>query len=375
MIVNLKVLIDKFGANLINIETSFKKFILNFFVFILILHVSTISLYAQEYQTIKAKKGDRIYSIFRENNIPYSYIDEFIKLNKGKLGKDNQLYTGVTYRLPVIEKKLNKVEEKSNSDTKTDVDTETNSASAKTMSFDIFGPKYKNVEIEGNDLVGATYFLVAGHGGPDPGAVAHYNGKTLCEDEYAYDITLRLAKELIAHGATVYMITRDNNDGIRDEWYLNPDKDERCYPNLAIPINQNARLKQRKDAVNQLYLKYKGTYNRLVVIHVDSRSKGEKIDVFFYHDKRSKQGKKLAENLRNTFDKKYKTHQPGRGYNGSVSERNLYMLKYSWPVATFIELGNINHERDLKRFIVVDNRQALANWLLEGLQQDFQNNK
>lgn len=371
MIVKLRVLIDNFGTSTINIKTPFKKFIhgLIFFIFLPTCFVNTS--YAQEYKTITAKKGDRIYSLFRENDIPYSYINKFLELNKGKLGKDNQLYIGVKYKLPIIENDHAKTKPESAEN----AESNDSSSSGNFRTFKIFGPKYEKVEIEGNELQGATYFLVAGHGGPDPGAVAHYNGKTLCEDEYAYDITLRLARKLLAHGATVYMITRDNNDGIRDGWYLNPDKDERCYPNLAIPINQNARLRQRKDAVNQLYLKYKGTYNRLIVLHVDSRSKGEKIDVFFYHDKRSKQGKKLAENLRSTFDQKYKTHQPGRGYNGSVTTRNLYMLKYSWPVAVFMELGNINHERDLKRFIVEDNRQALANWLLEGLEKDYQNNK
>ena len=371
MIVKLRVLIDKSGTYTINIKTPFKKFIHGLFFFLLLTSSVPYFSYAQEYQTIKAKKGDRIYSIFRENNIPYSYINEFIKLNEGKLGKDNQLYSGVTYKLPIV--KENKVQ----SQPQNIPDNVSNSVAegSNTHRFEIFGPKYQDVEIIDNELNGATYFLVSGHGGPDPGAISHYNGKTLCEDEYAYDITLRLARNLISHGATVYMITRDNNDGIRDGWYLAPDKDERCYPNQVIPINQNLRLRQRKDAVNQLYNKHKGTYNRLVVLHVDSRSKGEKIDVFFYYDKRSKQGKKLAENLRGTFDEKYRANQPGRGYNGSVTTRNLYMLKYSWPVAVFMELGNINHERDLKRFIMEDNRQALANWLTEGLEKDYKNNK
>ena len=224
-------------------------------------------------------------------------------------------------------------------------------------------------------LQGAVFYLVSGHGGPDPGAVGKYNGKQLCEDEYAYDVTLRLARDLIQHRATVYMITRDKNDGIRDGWYLAPDKDETCYPSLKIPYKQTTRLRQRRDAVNKLYKKHKGKYQRLVVIHVDSRSKGENIDVFFYHDSRSKSGKKLCYNLRNTFDKKYQQHQPGRGYKGTVSSRNLYMLKYSWPVATFIELGNINHTRDQQRFIKRDNRQALANWLFEGLVEDYKNNR
>lgn len=371
MIVKLRVLIDNFDASSINIKSTNKKFIHGLIFFIILTIGFSNSSYAQEYKTITAQKGDRIYSLFRENNIPYSYLNKFINLNKGKLGKDNQLYIGVKYKLPIIVDSDAKTKPESSTSTESNNST----SSGITHKFKIFGSKYENVEIIGSELKGATYFLVAGHGGPDPGAVSHYNGKTVSEDEYAYDITLRLARNLIAHGATAYMITRDNNDGIRDGRYLPLDKDERCYPNLPIPINQNARLRQRKDAVNQLYQKYKGTYNRLIILHVDSRSKSEKIDVFFYHDKRSKQGKKLAENLRNTFDQKYRVHQPGRGYNGSVTTRNLYMLKYTWPVAVFMELGNINHEHDIKRFIVEDNRQALANWLLEGLEKDYQNNK
>ncbi|MFA9391842.1 MAG: N-acetylmuramoyl-L-alanine amidase [Prolixibacteraceae bacterium] len=369
MIVKLSVLIDKFGTSLIIIKLPLKNIFSNSLLVIAMMIFSSGYLPAQEHKIIKAKSGDNIYSVFRENNIPYSYFNEFTLLNKSKLGKDNQLFAGVSYQLPLVESTTTN-DQPGSADQKSQV-----SSSTRTVKYDIFGSKYENIEIKSDELKGATYYLVAGHGGPDPGAVAHYNGKTLCEDEYAYDITLRLARELISYGAIVYLITRDNNDGIRDGWYLKPDKDERCYPNLTIPINQNARLKQRKDAVNELYLQYRGTYQRLVVIHVDSRSKGQKIDVFFYHDKRSAQGKKLATNLRNTFDSKYNKHQPGRGYNGSVSERNLYMLKYSWPVATFIELGNINHERDLKRFIMDDNRQAVANWLAEGLQIDFKNNK
>lgn len=325
--------------------------------------------YAQEYKTFKAKSGDGIYNIFRQHGISYQYINEFIELNQSKLGKNNDLLIGVTYKLPLTNNNSTNTSEK-------EVKQNPPSAnSGKTVKHEIFGDKYAQVEIVSEELNGAVYYLVSGHGGPDPGAVAKYNGKTLCEDEYAYDITLRLARFLIARGAIVYMITRDPNDGIRDGWYLAPDKDEKCYPNLTIPINQNARLKQRKDAVNELYLQNKGKYQRLVVIHVDSRSKGEKIDVFFYYDERSDAGKKLARNMRDTFDTKYKTHQPGRGYHGTISDRNLYMLKYSYPVATFIELGNINHERDLKRFIIDDNRQALAKWLSEGLVLDYKNNR
>ena len=72
--------------------------------------------------------------------------------------------------------------------------------------FPLFGKEYEDVELKSNKLTGHVYYVVAGHGGPDPGAVVTYGGHTLCEDEYAYDVTLRLAKRLLANDATVYII-------------------------------------------------------------------------------------------------------------------------------------------------------------------------
>lgn len=365
MIVKLRVLKYMFANSVKNIHITHFLTIIVKYLFLNFLLLATLNLNAQEYKTIVAKKGDGIYSVLRENNIALSHINDFKRLNKDVLKGSNELKAGYKYKLPKI----------NDDNTKSSSASSSLSTSKSIKRFSIFGPEHQDIEIENEKLKGAVYYLVAGHGGPDPGAVGKYKGKTLCEDEYAYDITLRLARYLLSQGATVYMITRDNNDGIRDGWYLQADKDEKCYPNQTIPINQNSRLRQRRDAVNSLYKKYRGNYQRLVVLHVDSRSKGEKIDVFFYHDKRSKTGKKFATNLRNTFDEKYNQHQPGRGYHGTISTRNLYMLKYSWPVATFIELGNINHERDLKRFIIDDNRQAIANWLGEGMKLDYSNNR
>ena len=316
------------------------------------------SLALSQHKEVPARKGEGIYRFLTRNGFSVSqHMDAFIELNKDRLGEDNMLFAGVKYKLPA---------------------TSSESTSAKVkeiLHFDIFGKKYEDIEVTGNKLNGSVYYLVAGHGGPDPGAIGIYGNNQLCEDEYAYDVTLRLARNLIKQGATVYMITRDNNDGIRDESFLKPDKDERCYPNQKMPVNQLRRLKQRTNAVNSLYKKHKGRFQRMIAIHLDSRSRGENIDVFFYHDKRSNTGKKAAEILKSTFQSKYDQHQPGRGYHGTVSSRNLYVVKNTFPVAVYIELGNINHRRDQQRFILTNNRQAVANWLTEGLITDFQTNK
>jgi N-acetylmuramoyl-L-alanine amidase len=51
------------------------------------------------------------------------------------------------------------------------------------------------------------------------------------------------------------------------------------------------------------------------------------------------------------------------------------MLRKTTPVTTFIELGNIRNYRDQVRFLKENNRQALANWLAEGLVKDFKENQ
>ena len=330
----------------IQINTTIYKILISVFL----ISVGT-QLSAQENQTIKAGRGDGIYTILKQYDYsPSEYFDQFVELNKTKLGKNNSLIFGRTYRLPF----KNEINSK-NQNTAPNIE-----VIPKKVVYEIFGNKYKEIELKNKDLQGTVYYLMSGHGGPDPGAVGTLNGHQLCEDEYAYDVTLRLARNLMEQGATVYMIIRDPNDGIRDELYLAPDKDEVCYPDENIPLSQLGRLRQSTKAVNDLYIQNKGKFQRLVVIHVDSRSTKENIDVFFYHDKRSNAGKTLATTLMRTFTQKYALHQPNRGYDGSVSERNLYVIKNSYPPAVFIELGNINHNRDQQRFIIPDNRQAVS---------------
>ena len=334
----------------------FDWFILVSFLSLLIIPYKGIS----QTTEVVAEKGEGIYRLLSRNGLSVTEnMETFIALNKGNLGRNNTLIEGRKYVLP----------------DRTSSSVSKSSATGKIMHFNIFGEKFADVEITSSDLSGAVYYLVSGHGGPDPGAMGSYSGHSICEDEYAYDVTLRLARNLIKEGAKVYLITTDKNDGIRDEAYLKPDKDEVCYPNLVMPLNQTKRLRQRTDAVNKLYNENRGAFQRMIAIHVDSRSESENIDVFFYHDKRSKTGEKAAQILQKTFQQKYNEHQPGRGYNGTVSDRGLYVIRNTYPPVVYIELGNVNHQRDIQRLINPDQRQALANWLKDGLITDYKTNK
>lgn len=322
------------------------------------------------YRRVIAKPGDGIQTLlYRYGLNPDQYSRQFQQLNKANLTKRNGLIIGRTYLIP---RPVAAVARRS---TATPAPRSAPAVSAIRPTIPpaaLFGARNFPIPTRDQALRGAVYYLSPGHGGPDPGAIGHYGTNLLAEDEYAYDITLRLARVLLAHGATVYMMVQDPNDGIRDENVLKLDYDELTYPNLVIPLNQLSRLRQRITQVNRLHARHKGAYQRLLCLHVDSRSAGQNIDVFFYHHVNSTAGLRLAKNIHKVFTARYKRAQPNRPYSGNVSTRStLYEVRTSHAPAVFMELGNIRNQQDQRRFLVPDNRQALANWICEGLIVDY----
>lgn len=240
----------------------------------------------------------------------------------------------------------------------------------KKSGYSIFGEKYSTVDRKDDKLKGKVFYLVSGHGGPDPGAIGKKRDNSLCEDEYAYDVVLRLARNIITHGGVPYVIVRDPDDGIRDEEFLSCDKDELVWGDQAIPLNQIKRLRQRSDAINKLVKenKSKGTADQYcIVIHVDSRHEETQTDLFFYHQKNSRKSSRLTKDMRATVEKNYKRNGRTREYKGAILTRDLHMLREVDVPTVYIELGNIQHSFDQKRVLQSRNRQALANWFSEGI--------
>lgn len=370
-----------------------------------------------DYLEVLPQNGDGLQTVFQRYRLDYNdqTIAIFKSLNESKFGSNNSLLLGVKYQLPIKEYNYNSTSIRStigNQDYEYAVNLQDyndlmfskgvkpnnyrldkklwvpeiefylssnksvhsitdqkQSNELKTFIEPLFGENNKNVIEISHKLRGNVYYLVGGHGGPDPGAIGKRNGNTLHEDEYAYDVILRLAKNLMEHGATVKIIVQDPGDGIRDDMYLNNSFDEIYYGNQDIPRKQLARLKKRVDIINDEFYKNKKTAKEQIVvpIHVDSReNKNKRIDIFFYHNQSSERGQVIANTLLETLEDKYRAAQPGRGYNGSVSARGLYMLRNTVPVTVYIELGNIQNDRDQIRLVERNNRQAIANWLTDG---------
>lgn len=251
--------------------------------------------------------------------------------------------------------------------------TEPVAAGTRVGPFPIFGETYQSVPLYDRKLEGCVFYILSGHGGPDPGAEGVWNGHTLHEDEYAYDIALRLARNLISHGATTYILVRDPDDGIRDEEFLEHDTDELCWVDKRIPRDQKLRLTQRTDVVNALYLEHKKkgcTYQRCLDLHLDSEPSSLNMDMAFFYKYRSAAGKSFAMNMNDAVDEMYQKYQPGRDYRGFLQARDLHVVRECLPPTLLIELGNLHSSRDRKRFTIVENRKYLAEWLCYALMQD-----
>ncbi|WP_270768955.1 N-acetylmuramoyl-L-alanine amidase family protein [Bacteroides ovatus] len=371
-----------------------KLYILLFLAFLF----SGTTLWAQQKATPKAGEGISSF-LLRHNRSPKKYYDDFIELNKQKLGKNNVLKVGVTYVIPPVKKstatpaKSTSTKETSSKDAPTKNADAKNTASESsgtkqqspkakstkigtTLNEPLFGKQLADVKVTSNRLAGACFYVVSGHGGPDPGAIGKVGKYELHEDEYAYDIALRLARNLMQEGAEVRIIIQDAKDGIRDDSYLSNSKRETCMGD-PIPLNQVQRLQQRCDKINVLYRKDRKNYSycRAIFIHIDSRSKGKQTDVFFYYSNKKGESKRLANNMKDTFESKYDKHQPNRGFSGTVSGRNLYVLSHTTPASVFVELGNIQNTFDQRRLVMNSNRQALAKWLMEGFLKDYKEKK
>ena len=257
-----------------------------FYILLLISFLLSLAdVQAQQKATPKAGEGISTF-LLRHNRAPKKYYDDFVELNKAKLGKGNVLKLGVTYTIPPV-KRSAAASERTTSGRDTSAkrkvpteaaDKETSarkqpskvSKIGTTLHEPLFGKQLANVKVTSNRLAGACFYVVSGHGGPDPGAIGRVGKHELHEDEYAYDIALRLARNLMQEGAEVHIIIQDAKDGIRNDAYLSNSKRETCMGD-PIPLNQVQRLQQRCNKINALYRKDRQnyTYCRAIFIRMD----------------------------------------------------------------------------------------------------------
>ena len=234
-----------------------KLYILLFLIFLF----SGTALWAQQKATPKAGEGISSF-LLRHNRSPKKYYDDFIELNKKKLGKNNVLKVGVTYVIPPVKKSSGTSAGNTEAKNTTAKGTGTQQRSSKAKTTKI-GTTIKRTFVRKGTGKCQSHFqppcrcllLCRQRTWRTRSRSYRTVGKhELHEDEYAYDIALRLARNLMQEGAEVHIIIQDAKDGIRNDAYLSNSKRETCMAN-PIPLNQVQRLQQRCNKINALYRK------------------------------------------------------------------------------------------------------------------------
>ena len=203
-------------------------------------------------------------------------------------------------------------------------------------------------------LYGWVVVLDPGHGGEDPGSSHFYNRQRVTEDEYVYDVMLRVRRIALARGAIVFSTVRDNV-GERN-WHPSrvfPDlRNERFSLDNSIVRAGTAGLRKRLLYGNSINRRYPSHRRAWISIHFDVLGRNNQIDGVRIIA--ADTSLRLVETLERSFGgvRRLRDDNPivGSG-DREYGIRRLFVLgpENNIREKVLIELGNFNNQADLWR--------------------------
>ncbi|MDA3956191.1 LysM peptidoglycan-binding domain-containing protein [Oceanispirochaeta sp.] len=158
-----------------------------------------------------------------------------------------------------------------------------------------------------------TVIIDPGHGGLDPGAIvasSDGNGNTVyvVEDEYCYDISLRVYRDLIRHGADVVLTVISPNQVIRtteDASLTFVNEKNEVYNDSKVnrfvdawPVGNAWGLDQRKEVARLALRESPGNKSVFISIHADNNTgDGKGTRVLFHPDEKDTSSEDLARQI------------------------------------------------------------------------------
>ncbi|WP_411028915.1 hypothetical protein [Spongiimicrobium sp. 3-5] len=300
-------------------------------------------LFAQDsVRTAVAQQGDGIYSILRKQGIdPVAYYKDFIELNENNLRAGSQLYVGRTYFIPSVPESFKEMGLRLQLPQGTETP--------------IFDKEVVHFIRKDSSLRNVVYYLISA--GSATGETEKKNTGTSLHN----DITQRLAKELLQRGAKVYLL--------EDFQLLSANAEDGETPEAGGAKTET--LDAYIDAVNKRYLKHSGKYQRLLVIGENDGSQPSEIGVTIYHHEGSEEGKKLASNIQQMFEKRSIRQKYFKNYSEVFSDKdNLYFAKNTLPTMTYIEIGK-HAKNGRTAFETAFSKKSLTDVIAKGILMDY----
>lgn len=183
-------------------------------------------------------------------------------------------------------------------------------------------------------LTGKIITIDPGHGGRDPGTI--YNN--IQEKDLNLEISLKLEKELLNQGATVYMIRRSDID--LSSIYDSKKKRGDLYRRL-LKIKEN-----KSDLYISVHINwYKNSYYKGAEVLYNSINKNNKI---------------LAESIMTQFKEKLNS-------NRNISTTDLYMYKNITVPGVLIECGYLSNYEERNNLIEPTYQEEISKAISNGI--------
>lgn len=222
-----------------------------------------------------------------------------------------------------------------------------------------------------SSLHGWVVVLDAGHGGIDPGASGIFQGMRIVEDEYVFDVALRVRRMIRARGGLAIMTTTDNvGERNWEPFRVFPDmRTERFVTDGSIVKARTAGLRKRLRLGNQIKGKYPKHRQAWVSIHFDVRGRGLDDGVrIIAPDTELRIAKSLERSFGNA--KRLRDDDPMvESGDRDHGIRRLFILSGENRIKekVLIELGNFKNEADVWRIRNHVVREAYARAITDSL--------
>lgn len=295
--------------------------------------------------TVVAEKGDGIFSILRKQGLdPVKYYGDFLELNKGKLKNGSELVLGQEYSIPAAPDSFKKMAVVVDDEAPTEIS--------------LFDKELENISPKSERLKNAVIYLVLASTSTEP----TWKIKTLRNS-----ILVSLAEELMVHGAKVYLLKNDKEEGV------NYEPVQTAENNVEAPMANLKEMRKYVDIVNTEYLKNFGKYQRLLVLNLNetvASSKYYRVSVFHDNDP---DGERFAKNIQLTLNK-YRVKSNPKDYTEVFAQKNnLFLAKNAMPPITLIDIGDTKDPSIEGRISVKPDKEWLTNIITSGIFSDYAN--
>ncbi len=279
------------------------------------------------FYTVKAEKGDGIFSMLRKQGLdPVKHYEAFIDLNKNNIKEGSLLQIGKEYRIPVTNDSY-----KSKG---------IRVLAAQQAEEPIFDKELGGMSHEGKTLNNAVYYLIT-------------EDSTSSQNKFVADIAKNLAAELLEQGATVFVLGNDDQG-----------------ENIA-PLDPKERLGNYVDAINKKYLQNHGKYQRLLIIRANGILQAGNLDVSVLHHGNSEQGQRLAENLQHVFKANSTVKKANIDSKAFDDKSTLFLARNTLPAISLITVNKRSQDRAVDAIPVRSDKRKFANWITDGILKDY----